>query len=188
MKPTKSPDITGREAARDAMTAIFLAMALLVASVQIATAQSTVLTGPEILGSPDPALEAAVLVSVVGADLSEKNRAWFRETRKHNTVALNSARGTDRERAMQNIIYLSLEYGDQVSFARSTNRLLEIWQFDPVEEYRIMALQAIFAADSDRGVRTLRTRLDQQESARVRRHTKLALAEYYQNHPIDLRF
>lgn len=81
-----------------------------------------------------------------------------------------------REQGMELIIKLQHDRIVSHNFSNLRSQLYSIF-FDVrnTDEQRILALSALYATDSDKTTQTLATWVDEESSARVRRHVQLAL-------------
>lgn len=92
---------------------------------------------------------------------------------------LKEADDESKQQALQNIIFLSTNFKEDVNFSRATSNLYNIFRFDQNEGYRIMALQALHAIGNETSMRQLAAHVRWERSPRVRRFTNAVLNDYY---------
>lgn len=86
---------------------------------------------------------------------------------------------------MRKVIFLASYYPDRANFRRSTTELYNIWRFNSSEQYRIMALAALFGTGDETAMALLAQRgnfaafAPWDPSPLVRRLTAMAVARYY---------
>ena len=126
-----------------------------------------------------PVMAEIGLADLSSTDLSGMSSKWWKNIRKTHTRLLGSSDEQVKQRAMQNIIFFAKTYRDHVDFTRVVPKLYKIYQSDENEEHRIMALAALGAIGNRNVMERLREEVTVEKSERVRRHTLLALADYY---------
>ncbi|HMB92354.1 MAG TPA: hypothetical protein VKP65_15990 [Rhodothermales bacterium] len=126
-----------------------------------------------------PEVTTVRLSALTSMDLSKMPPSWWKKQRKEHTRLLKSSNEAYKGRALQNIVFFALYYPEQVDFTRAIPRLLEIYRSDENEGYRIIALVAVHAIGNRKAMDQIRRHVSQERSERVRRHTLLALADFY---------
>ncbi len=117
-------------------------------------------------------------------DLSSMSEGWWRELATHVDEALKGE-GMAMEDAMRKVIFLSTYYPDLATFDRSVTELYNIYRFNKEEEYRVMALAALYASGDDSAMRLIAyhapfTRFAPWEDSDLVLHvTEAAIMRYY---------
>lgn len=86
-----------------------------------------------------------------------------------------------RVQALQHIIYLSTNHGDDYDFALAVPRIMEIYESQADEAYRVMALVALHAIGDPGSMEHLQERVETEPSKRVRWLTQMVLKDYYKH-------
>ena len=121
---------------------------------------------------------------LVSYDLSTLDRQWWTS---HADYVDEALKGSDEEKetAMRKVIFLATYYPEMADFSGSTTELYNIWRFNDDEQFRIMALAALFAQGDDHAMRLLAyhgefaSYAPWDPSPLVRRLTAAAVARYY---------
>ncbi|MEZ4699195.1 MAG: hypothetical protein R2834_02605 [Rhodothermales bacterium] len=95
--------------------------------------------------------------------------------------------GTDAEKedGMRMIVFLATYYPDKADFSRNATELYNIYRFDGKEEFRVMALAALYAEGDDAAMRLIAYHTPYAKSAPwesndlVRRVTDAAIARHF---------
>ena len=128
-----------------------------------------------------PVMAEIGLADLSSTDLSGMSSKWWKNVRKVHTRMLGSSDERVKQRALQNIVFFTKTYRDHVDFTRAVPKLFKIYQSDENEDHRIMALAALTSIGNRDVMKLLREEVSIEKSERVRRHTLLALADYYIN-------
>ena len=117
-------------------------------------------------------------------DLSGMTAAWWDRLAERIDEDLGKEK-ENQDQAMRKVIFLATYYPDKANFDRSTTELYNIYRFNQNEEFRVMALAALYASGDDSAMRLIAyhapyTRYAPWEESDLVRHvTEAALMRYY---------
>ncbi|MFQ5568999.1 MAG: hypothetical protein ACE5G0_04950 [Rhodothermales bacterium] len=93
-------------------------------------------------------------------------------------ASLDSPIAQIRQKALQHINFFATHHRDEIDLTGATPKLIEIYESDKQEGFRILALASLRAIGHESIIRYLGENARMQQSARVRELTFAALADY----------
>ena len=112
----------------------------------------------------------------------QTNTWWAQHLGEQLAVLLASPIEANKQRGLEYAIQFSSIYDSGIDLSEAVPQLLEIYNDDAREGYRLMALSALHGIGDQESMYVLLDRLDQEASPRIRRLTLATLASYAQDH------
>jgi len=107
---------------------------------------------------------------------------WAQNLGEQLATLLDSPVEANKQEGLQHCLHFAALYSDEIDLSAAVPKLLEIYDKDPVEGYRIMALSALHEIGDQESMFALLEQVAQETSPRVRRLTLATLASYAQEH------
>lgn len=107
---------------------------------------------------------------------------WAQNLGEQLAALLDSPVEASKQQGLQHCLHFGSLYSHEIDLSAAVPKLLEIYDKDPVEGYRIMALSALHEIGDPESMFVLLERVNQETSPRVRRLTLATLVSYAQDH------
>ena len=107
---------------------------------------------------------------------------WAQNLGEQLAALLDSPVEASKHQGLQHCLHFAALYSNEIDLSAAVPKLLEIYEKDPVEGYRIMALSALHEIGDQESMFVLLESVNQETSPRVRRLTLATLVSYAQHH------
>ena len=155
-----------------------MSLALLLTFFFTTTVQAQVIaraTATEFAPDNSPSLSSIELL----ATMDTVSETWFNTVDVGYATAIDNGNTANREKAIQDVIFIATQYQDKVAFRKVVSPLLNVYIFDKNKNRRLMALSALHAIGDNYGMQRLRELVNDEPSEQVRRLTRRALNDFY---------
>lgn len=130
------------------------------------------------LGAGLPAAHAQQRLAPEGTTLETRDALWKSQLAWQLTEMLAYELPNIRAQALQQIIFLAGSRDEAYDFVPAVPSILAIYERDPDESVRVMALSALRAIGDDGSMKRLQARVEGEPSKRVKLLTLAVLQEY----------
>lgn len=113
-----------------------------------------------------------------------KDALWWSNLGQQVSASLYLPVPQIQDQSLQHIIFFATNYPLRVDFSGAVGKMLEIYETDPDEDRRTLALAALHAVGNDYAMKRLHELVRWESSERVHRLTLAVLADYYRKHTI----
>lgn len=126
------------------------------------------------------ALAATAPVFAQDADTkyATMNGLQWKQLSQQLTLSLDSPIAQIKQEALQNINFFATYHNDKIDLTEAVTKLIEIYEDDAKEGFRILALTSLHALNDRSVMRYLSNAVRTEQSPRVRQLTLAALADY----------
>ena len=104
--------------------------------------------------------------------------AQWKQLSQQLTESLDSPIAQIKQETLQHINFFATYYSDQIDLTEAVAKLIEIYEDDTEEGFRILALTSLHALDNRSVMLYLSDAVQTEQSPRVRQLTLAALADY----------